>query len=352
MRNRKIRIEKIGTSTVVTTYPEGYPPETHPDLCQVHRYDGNYRVYASNDVITVEAISPDLVFPISELEDNFGLTDVEQIIDKFSELYYFVEGAAPDAPDPDTDQDNIRIVKLARILPGPLTVQNILAAVNNLPFYTVTPKQLVIFDLFHEDENKILWRYAYLMTYTGKGNYGTGGIALTINNLFLVERTKPTLAQIIAQASTQFINYGAINTTIPQWTNIQSPSLTIQPQTDGQVIFDGTINGVPRSFLWVGTAGNYGLGNDQSTQFDFRPFNVDGTLTAGFIYKKLVICDGHTNSWIWPMDYQLISLVQQRMLHLEEQQGDLHYDDSDPGRIFVDYPCNENDELFFTFLIP
>lgn len=88
MKNRKIRIEKIGDATVVTTYPEDKPLRF-----ETYNYTGNYKVYSLNNVIFVEGIGPDLEFLIEELEDDFGAQNAQELLEIFADRYFFVEGS-------------------------------------------------------------------------------------------------------------------------------------------------------------------------------------------------------------------------------------------------------------------
>lgn len=90
MKGRKIKIEKVGLSTVVTTWPEGYPERN-----QTFIYNGNFRTSTSNGVIFVEAIQPDLNFLMSELTTLYGATTANELLQKFAELYIFTEGPYP-----------------------------------------------------------------------------------------------------------------------------------------------------------------------------------------------------------------------------------------------------------------
>lgn len=90
MKDRKLKIEKVGLSTVVTTWPENYPEKN-----QTFIYNGNFRTSTANGVIFVEAIQPDLNFLMSELTTLYGATTPNELLQRFSELYIFTEGPYP-----------------------------------------------------------------------------------------------------------------------------------------------------------------------------------------------------------------------------------------------------------------
>lgn len=169
-------------------------------------------------------------------------------------------------------QDNIDIRKNVNILSTD-TYTQILGKINSLPNYTVNEKQSVWFICrqLTTSIGQLPRTIKYKMMLLGKGNYGVGGTQLTFDNLENIFDNTSTLLDIENDPTTDKILYGdLVGETISEWLNVQSPAIVIQPQEDGYTLFEGSIDGINISYLWIGEGGVYGLGDTQSTMADFQ----------------------------------------------------------------------------------
>lgn len=201
------------------------------------------------------------------------------------------------------DQDNIDIKKTFRYTPGESTL-SILEKINNMASYTVNEKQSVWFvgseavlitnsnpsipfnsggpfNTITINPNPAIVKYK--MINKGKGIYGQGGIQLASNHIELVYTNQATSQEIEDDPETDFVNFIlAENQTISQWLNTRNPAITLQPQDEGYTIFKGfDVQGEALSYLWVGQDGEYGTGEEQSTDADFQA--LQGTTPAPFV---------------------------------------------------------------------
>jgi hypothetical protein len=185
------------------------------------------------------------------------------------------------------NQDNIDIKKSFTI-PNNYTTATILAAINRLRAYEIKETQSV---WFIGSQRALIQRPAtpgvigpirfvaplalkYKMLNKGKGWYGQGGIALTSADIELVYTNEASLEDLESGAETQIINFNlAQGQTISDWLNNQNPNIAIQPQEEGYTIFKGVVNDEEVSYLWIGTAGRYGVGRTSSINEDFQLLN-------------------------------------------------------------------------------
>lgn len=183
----------------------------------------------------------------------------------------------------DADQDNIDITKYFKYTAAD-TQEDILAHINGISDptillggpYTVNAKQSVWFvgTQVGAFPPKVI---KYKMKNAGKGTYGnignisgTEGTALSLSNLELVYSGSGTITDVENDPSTVIQDYGDIEgQTISEWLNGLVIPIDIQSQEDGYTLFQGTVDTVPTSYLWVGDAGTYGDGEVQSTMADF-----------------------------------------------------------------------------------
>lgn len=183
----------------------------------------------------------------------------------------------------DADQDNIDITKYFKYTAAD-TQEDILAHINGISDptillggpYTVNAKQSVWFvgTQVGAFPPKVI---KYKMKNAGKGTYGnignisgTEGTALSQSNLELVYSGSGTITDVENDPSTVIQDYGDIEgQTISDWLNELVITIDIQSQEDGYTLFQGTVDGIETNYLWVGDAGTYGDGEEQSTMADF-----------------------------------------------------------------------------------
>lgn len=178
---------------------------------------------------------------------------------------------------PQAGQDNIDIRKNVNILFTD-TYTQILAKINALANYTVNEKQSVWFICRQvtSGAGQLPRVIKYKMMLLGKGNYGTGGTQLTFDNIENIYDNTASLLDIENNPTTDKILYGdLVGETISEWLNVQDPAIVIQPQEDGYTLFEGSIDGVDTTYLWIGLGGVYGLGDTQSTMADFQVISDD-----------------------------------------------------------------------------
>lgn len=169
-------------------------------------------------------------------------------------------------------QDNIDIRKNVNILSTD-TYTQILAKINALANYTVNEKQSVWFICRQVTTSvgQLPRTIKYKMMLLGKGNYGTGGTQLTFDNIENIYDNTASLLDIENNPTTDKILYGdLVGQTISEWLNLEDPARVIQPQEDGYTLFEGSIDGVDITYLWIGEGGVYGAGDTQSTMSDFQ----------------------------------------------------------------------------------
>ena len=182
------------------------------------------------------------------------------------------------------DQDNIDIRKTFKILPNQ-TNQEILAKINNLPTYTVSEKQSVWFvgielgmEVIGEIGGINMVNYVYdprvvkyKMMNKGKGDYGIGGLQLTLNDIELVYERVATDTDIIADPTTDTFSFGTLSgMSVIEWLNTANPSVIIQPQDQGYTLFKGVESDFSKSYLWIGAPGVYGNSALQASISDFQ----------------------------------------------------------------------------------
>jgi len=115
--------------------------------------------------------------------------------------------------------------------------------------------------------------YPFKVLNNGKGVYGSGQKQLKPDDLLGFTPKQVNITDIESDPKTLTVNFGNIGTTVSQWLNSRNPAVSIQPQDDGYTILKGTINGEVETYLFVGLAGRYGVGNLQSVDADFQLLN-------------------------------------------------------------------------------
>lgn len=173
---------------------------------------------------------------------------------------------------PDATQNNIDIKKNVSTVPTD-SFANILAKINALPTYVINEVQSVWF--ICQDTTTVIGllprTLKYKMLNKGKGTYGVGGIQLTKIDIELVYSGTSNADDIETNPNTDIINFGSISgQNVSQWLNLRNPAIVIQPQDEGYTIFKGTIDGVSKTYLWIGDPGVYGVGESTSAMVDFQ----------------------------------------------------------------------------------
>lgn len=171
-------------------------------------------------------------------------------------------------------QDNVDIFQTITSNTN-LTRQEIAERVNNKNIFTVAPYESLWIKCVLLLSTGVS-TYKYKVIKKGKGTYGDGGQQqLEADNLELVYVQIPTVEDIDpADPTTDTFPFGNLTTqTISEWLNSRNPALVIQPQNEGYVLFTGTIDTEDTSYLWIGEAGTYGIGQSQSTGADFQKLN-------------------------------------------------------------------------------
>ncbi|MEL1243522.1 hypothetical protein AAEO56_04550 [Flavobacterium sp. DGU11] len=179
-------------------------------------------------------------------------------------------------------QDNIDIKKYVFIEDDD-NLNVIVSKINGLPLYEVNEKQSVWFIASGKRSTPGLYSpqriLKFKMMNKGKGKYGVGATQLTADDVELMYSNEETLSDIGADPVTDIVNYGALESegqTVSQWLNSHTSEIVIQPQNEGYTIFQGTLDAVPASYLWIGAPGVYGVGEQQSTEADFQ--TMDDTI--------------------------------------------------------------------------
>ncbi|HEX8586055.1 MAG TPA: hypothetical protein VF680_16800 [Allosphingosinicella sp.] len=170
-------------------------------------------------------------------------------------------------------QDNRFILKNIGTIDTDTPV-NVAAAINSLQSFVVTEHQIPIFNYTKRiGENTQVVDVILLML--GKGTYGSGGTVVTVNNVKVISRYYATTLNIEELINTQKVDLGDIGAlSISQHIN-ENDSIFIQDQADGYVVFKAIINGLEKSYLYLGPGGDFGLDADTILQQDFQPLYAE-----------------------------------------------------------------------------
>lgn len=152
------------------------------------------------------------------------------------------------------------------------------------------PPMLIV---FHLSLNGV-FTYKYLLADLGRGNYGLGGIPLTIDDIEQVFAGLVDLDDVINDPETDFFDLGDITgTNVSNVVNIQNPPLTFQPFNEGLVVIRVVNNGINEAYLFLGDGGIYGFGASQTTMADFELFNSGNNILTR---TSQLINDGDSGS--------------------------------------------------------
>lgn len=188
-----------------------------------------------------------------------------------------------------SDQDNIDItigVTVTANEQGGVTTEQIAAAINNLPEFTINEKQSLWVDVRHAGTNPLLTSKYKIMN-LGKGVYGNspdlGAISVAATDVKLITPPAPATVQDFEGPDTDTINFDPLTDPdiVSDWLNEQSVAIDIQPQNEGYTLFKGTVDGNEVSYLWIGEPGLYGASEEQSTMADFEL--LSDTVESNFV---------------------------------------------------------------------
>ena len=176
-------------------------------------------------------------------------------------------------------------IKKEIAIPCPVVTElaDFAAVINALGTFEISETEIPTFKAISSDLNPVTY-YLELLE-TGKGLYGSGGIELTAANLKITSFVA-TIEDIETIASTVVVDFGVTLLTVSAVLNLQNPALVIQDQTAGYTIFKITVDSKVKSYLWIGTAGTYGVGNLQSTAADFQVLNDQPQLISNLYVEK------------------------------------------------------------------
>jgi lysophospholipase L1-like esterase len=173
-------------------------------------------------------------------------------------------------------QDNIDVVIYMNFVSDGLSALDVVNSINSsVQTYTVNEQQSIWVNAKSYTVTSkgvsLNNTYIFKITNKGKGVYGAGQKQLSINDVFFVSSNPVSSNDIENDPETENINFGNLtDQKVSEWLNLKNPSFNIQPQDEGYTLFKGNINGQPKNYLFVGNAGQYGLGQPASTEDDFQ----------------------------------------------------------------------------------
>ena len=211
---------------------------------------------------------------------------------------------------PDIDQDNISIVRSVTLPSFSMTA--LLNKINTGATFNVSEKQSLWYvvhtrgTLFTPGSI-----YKYKVIKLGKGTYGTNGTQLTASNLELVYVSTLSLDSIKTAPSTMAVNFGSLSPelSVVSYMNARMAPLDIQSVEDGYTLFEGSINGINRAYVWSGIAGRYGSTAKLVTADDFEAVTKteDGPETPG--YDAVLTTGNETTAYALHKDDQSEALT-------------------------------------------
>lgn len=153
---------------------------------------------------------------------------------------------------------------------GEPTEQNLALAVNSLPPFIVSDKQIAFFLATNPDQPiEQSKKVTFVLKNVGKGNYGQGGTVLTSDNILILAVGVPNIYDILPNPRTQIIDLGTITGDVSEAVNALNPPVQVQGQADGYVVFKATIDVNDSDYLFLSEGGIYGEGATQTTIEDF-----------------------------------------------------------------------------------
>lgn len=156
---------------------------------------------------------------------------------------------------------------------------NIIKAINELPSFTVADTDQIVYSCTPiyvaavEGQTPPVDKY---FSKVGKGNFGIGGTALTVNDLEHMFSVSTTLEDISDNPQTQNENFGDIGSfLIREYVNSLVPGIYFKSPDLGYVLIRCVRNGLDESYLFVGNADTYGLNDAQAVDEDFKQFQSE-----------------------------------------------------------------------------
>jgi len=217
------------------------------------------------------------------LVNGISFTTVHQLQAALLEVLYVRTTLGEVAPD--IDQDNIDIVRTVSMSALTFNMPNLLNKINTAPAFSIGEKQ----SLWYVVNAKFLGQttvYKYKVINYGKGTYGANGTQLTAANLELVYVDTLSLGSVKVSTNLNTVGYGSLGqgVSIASYMNARPAPLDIQSVEDGYTLFEGTINGIYKPYIWTGIAGRYGATAKPVTADDFEEITKieDGPSLPGY----------------------------------------------------------------------
>lgn len=202
------------------------------------------------------------------------------------EMFYFKTGVTnesdivPVGISTVSDQDNIPKNKKFDYS-GARSKANFAALVNGVATFTVSDKEIYVYSTYNSavsPANEV--QFIFMLINVGKGSYGLGGTQITAANIMILDESRPS---VLDNLSTQTINLGDIGSlNVSDGLNQKNPSISIQMESVGTRIIKAIISGFSKTYLFIGTGGNYGLGQTQSVLENFIE-TEDSSFISNFV---------------------------------------------------------------------
>ncbi len=151
------------------------------------------------------------------------------------------------------------------------TVDNFAAAINALPMFSIQDKEIPTFKAVSTGTSPVTYYIEILNT--GKGTYGDGGAIELLPENLKITSFSASADDIEQQVATTIIDLGESMFGPVFSLNIQNPAIYVKDISVGMTIFKTQTPGpnvIKSKFLWVGSAGTYGVGGLESTDNDFE----------------------------------------------------------------------------------
>lgn len=133
--------------------------------------------------------------------------------------------------------------------------------INSSTGFEIEPGVIPRFQFFIRSANGFPKLIRFSLRGEQEGLFGSGGSrVLNDSDLFVDFERIATADEIEEEEGTQIVTFPNISGNIHNWLAAVDPSITLQPDSAGLVIFRGTLLGEPTSYLFVGPRGEYGAG--------------------------------------------------------------------------------------------
>ena len=230
---------------------------------------------------------------INQIEQQVSLTvnPITEVINiEVTEIIHSVYIVAKESPgSPTFNQNNVDVVKTVQTLYSDEPLKW-LSNLNELTPYTINEFQSLWVRVISLNQSNVPDKtIIYKVINKGKGDYGLNKTQFILEDLFFVAQSASTLQDIINEETTIVINLGEHTShVIKDIVNSQNPPILIQNQALGQTIFTVLDDEIVYSYLWIGTAGTYGVANSQSTAADFQVLNDQPQLISNLYVEKAI----------------------------------------------------------------